>query len=290
MKKQRAQIYDKILKENLESAVLPLLQRYMGITILESKPIAEALHSTIKREADYLRIVLTDTGEEFILHIEFQSTNDRQMLYRVAEYDGFLRRKYPNLPIRHFVVYIGSEEPSMITQLEENLVFKGFQLVNIHKIDYTAFLQSQIPEEIILGVLSDFGKEPPEVIIRLILRRLKQLSNNENDLHKYLDQLNLLSQARKLDSLTAKTIKEMPITIDIRENALYKEAIELGLKEGMEEGIKKGMEKGELRHSIKAIGRVIERFPQLSDAEVADLLAVSVELVEQVRRGEAPEI
>lgn len=44
-----------------------------------------------------------------------------------------------------------------------------------------------------------------------LLWRLKQLSHNENDLHKYLDQLNLLSQARKLDSLTAITIKEMPL-------------------------------------------------------------------------------
>ncbi len=52
MKKQRTQNYDKILKENLESAVLPLLQRFMGITILESKPINELLHSTMKREAE----------------------------------------------------------------------------------------------------------------------------------------------------------------------------------------------------------------------------------------------
>ncbi|MCG8332649.1 MAG: hypothetical protein MI974_33500 [Chitinophagales bacterium] len=259
MKNKRAQPYDRVLKENLETAVLPIIQRAIGIRIKKSEVLPEQQNVTIRREVDYLRKVYTEKGEELILHIEFQSTNDPEMIYRLSEYHSLIQRKYPNLIIRHFVIYIGNSSPNMKIRLPQDQVFKGYELINIHDLKLSNFLASDIPEEIVLAILADFPVEQASTIVRLILRRLKDVCDNENELQVYIEQLNLLSQARKLDQVTLQTIKAMPITIDITENALYKEAIKKGLEKGFQQGIEQGLEKGLEQGLVEGIERGIEQ-------------------------------
>ena len=246
MKKNKTnkQAYDKILKENLEKAIPPLLSRYLGMQIIQNDYLEVALHSTIKREVDYLRKVKTQNGEEFILHLEFQISNEKDMLYRIAEYHGMIQRKYPRLEIRHFVIYLGNNNPTMLRKLEEKQHFRGFELINIKNIEYQEFLSSTVPEEIVLAILANFDENQAPIIIRFIIYRLKEVCKSEAELRKYVEQLNLLSQARKLDDLTNKTINNMPFLIDITENAMYKEAVRKGLEKGMQQGLEKGMQQG----------------------------------------------
>ncbi len=45
--------YDKIIKENIESVFLQLLERFTGIRIVESEEIKDKLQRTFEREADF---------------------------------------------------------------------------------------------------------------------------------------------------------------------------------------------------------------------------------------------
>ncbi len=83
--------YDKILKENIASLLLPLTEKYLGIKIKDSRELKDKLQTTIEKEPDFIRIVKTDTEEEFILHIEFQTQDEEGMIYRMQEYFGLLR-------------------------------------------------------------------------------------------------------------------------------------------------------------------------------------------------------
>lgn len=71
--------YDKILKENIASLLLPLTEKYLNIKIINSRELKDKLQTTIEKEPDFIRIVRTDTSEEFILHIEFQTQDEEGM-------------------------------------------------------------------------------------------------------------------------------------------------------------------------------------------------------------------
>ena len=219
--KQEGNKYDKILKENFEVVLRPLLERYLDIRIVEFEKIDPKLQTTIEKETDFIRIVTTEEGERFILHIEFQSANEAGMIYRIKEYDGIIQRKY-ELEIRHFVIYLGPGKMTMRTQLHDNEVFRGFDVLNMNDLDFNDFLSSQIPEEIVFAILCDFRGEQPEQIIRSILTKLKVVSDNPTQLQKFIKQLQMLSLLRKLDEEIDKISYDMPVLIDVRESAFYK--------------------------------------------------------------------
>jgi hypothetical protein len=150
--------YDKILKENIATVFLPLAAKYLGIRIVRSEELKDKLQTTIEKETDFIRIVETDGGEKFILHLEFQSVDEEGMIYRMQEYYGLLRRKY-RLPVRQFVIYLGQKASAMQTQLAPEEVFTGFTLQSLRDYDYQSLLASDVPEEIILAVLSNFRKK-----------------------------------------------------------------------------------------------------------------------------------
>lgn len=78
----------------------------------------------------------------------------------------------------------------------------------------------QVPEVVLLAVLSDYPKERTESVLRLLLRKLKSVSKTTSAFKKYLNQLLILSRLRKVEDLTLKITNTMPITIDIEKDTL----------------------------------------------------------------------
>lgn len=239
--------YDKILKENFRTILLPVVAKLAGIEMLECTPLPEEINMTINRNVDFLMEVLDMQHNHFILHVEFQTESEADMVYRVGEYHGFLQKQY-KLEIRHFVVYLGKGKTRMTTTLPDAFQFKGYQLIQLSQIPLEEFIESEIPEEIVLAILSKFPKAKLPAIIRLILQRLKKVCKNQIELEKFLHQLTILSQIRKFDQQTKKIINEMPITLDLTKNAFFKDAlkdaVKQGLKQGLEQGIEQGIEQG----------------------------------------------
>ncbi len=275
--------YDKVMKENIEAVFLPLTEKYLNFKIVSSELLDVKLQSTIEREVDFLRIVKTDKGEEFILHIEFQSSNERDMIYRVKEYNAIIQRRHiqlqkkkkkhegkKNLEIRHYVIYLGKARMSMRTRLEGRDLFSHFEVVCLNQLDFNQMLQSQIPEEIILAILSDFKGTDPEKIIRSIVKKLRKYSQDDAALNKFIEQLRVLSDLRKLEEETIKTIKDMPITYNLEESYTYK----LGREKGKEEGIEKGIKKGII--AMLVLGN--------TPRDIAKQMEVSIELVEEIQK------
>ncbi len=261
-----AQEYDKIIKENIEEVFLPLAGKYLGINIKSYRKIAPKLQTTLEREADFLRIVTTEQQEKFILHIEFQTNDEADMVYRMAEYNAILLRKY-KLPVRQFVIFLGEGKLKMKSNLPESEVIRGFQLTNLKTYDYRSLLISDIPEEIILAILSDYAGESPVKVISKIIERLQKVSKDEIKVRKYVRQLTILSRLRKLEVQTKKIINEMPITYDIKKDGLYKE----GRIKGKQEAIKE---------------MIIEMLkdPSISLEKIAKFARVSLAYVKQIKK------
>jgi hypothetical protein len=266
-------LYDKIFKENAESIFLPLIEQSMGIKISSYKILKDKLQTTIEREMDFFYEIHSDKNDRFLLHLEFQTKNDKDMIYRMAEYHGIAFRKR-KLPIKHFVINLGTEYFNQKNYLDKNELFEGFVIINIFSLNTEQLLKSQIPEVVLLAVLSNYPKEQSERILRLLIERLKQIAKSEHDFSKYLNQLLILSRLRKVEDLTIKINNDMPITIEVEKDFLYKQGIEKGIEKGIEQGIEKG-----IHNSIKNL----IKNSKFDNETIANLLSVEVSIVQLVR-------
>ena len=266
-------LYDKIFKENTESIFLPLIEQSMGIKISSYKILKDKLQTTIEREMDFFYEIHSDKNDRFLLHLEFQTKNDKDMIYRMAEYHGIAFRKR-KLPIKHFVINLGTEYFNQKNYLDKNELFEGFDIINIFSLNTEQLLNSQIPEVVLLAVLSNYPKEQSERILRLLIERLKQIAKSEHDFSKYLNQLLILSRLRKVEDLTIKINNDMPITIEVEKDFLYKQGIEKGIEKGIEQGIEKG-----IHNSIKNL----IKNSKFDNETIANLLSVDVSIVQLVR-------
>jgi len=267
--------YDKILRENLD-ALLPFIARkLLGLDLSRTETLKDKIQVTLEREGDYFKKVLHDDPlHDYGLHWEFQ-TNDEDMRGRNLLYYGLFFQKY-KIPLRQIVVFLGNETPRLIRQniLELKGLRLEFEVIHLREIPKEIFLNSNVPEEVVLAILCDFGADQPEHVIRIILQNLMKILGRVPRLQKYQRQLHVLSRLRKLHPISLKEIKAMPIHYDIETDELY--------LAGLEKGIEKGLEKGVEQHQHETVVRLLKD-GRFADDEIAEFSGVTVEYVRQVR-------
>lgn len=206
--------------------------------------------------------------------MEFQTSDDPRMVYRMAEYRAILQRKY-EIPVRQFVIYLGTSEPKMRTTLFQEEEIKGFELKDIRKLPVNEVLESDVPEEIVLSILTDYPKADAEAVIGRIIQKLKNVSRDETTFKKSLQQLVTLSRIRKLEQETEKQVEAMPITYDIETDYLYNK----GIEKGIERGILKGIESKTEMFVLRLLSET-----DMSNEQIAKLADVGVNFVEELNK------
>ncbi len=171
---EKGNTYDRMFKENAEHIFIPLIEQELGLGIKKYRALPEKMSKTIERELDFLYIINENTEDEFMLHLEFQAQNDKNMLHRMAAYHGLAFAKYKK-PIRHIVIYSGKEKLDMRKKLKPREVFHSFEIINIRHMDAHKFLVSEVPEIIILALLAAYPKKDAELMLRHIIQRLKEV-------------------------------------------------------------------------------------------------------------------
>lgn len=263
--------YDRILKENIEPVLLPFTQKLLGLQGAKYISIKDDLHVTIERKPDFLKKVKElGNSKNYILQIEFQSTGEKDMVYRMLEYKSLLLRKF-KVEVKQIVLYIGKDKLRRMTpSLEREGLSFEFRLIDIKSFDYEDFLKSNVPEEVILSILCNFKNTPPQKVITKVLDKLQELLKGENRFGKYLKQLEVLSKLRDLQEETIKQTSIMPILYDLETDIRYVQ----------------GMNKGEARGVEQTINASIKKqllMKLLTNQQIADSLDVSVERVEKIK-------
>ncbi|WP_077133798.1 hypothetical protein [Spirosoma montaniterrae] len=257
-KKTEGNLYDKIVKENIDSIIPALMSSVLGFRVKEAVVLREKLQQTKEKEADALRLITDPSGQEFILHLEFQVDDYPKMVYRMIDYWGLLKAKY-NLPVRQFVIFIGNGEPKMKTVLAEDGNYFQFGLINITQFDYLRFLTSTNPEEVILAVLSDFGKAEPENALNQIIHRLEETTIDQRTFHKHLRQLRVLSKLRRLDIKLDDMLQNLDKYIDAENDYLV------------------------IRAKREIVANLLRKL-NLTFEQVADITGVSVDFVKDIQQ------
>ena len=184
------------------------------------------------------------------------------MVYRMAEYYVMLERKY-KLPVRQFVIFLGSATPQMTTRLDRpNLIF-NFPLISFATLDYRLFLRSDRPEDVLLSVLANFDSDNADTALRQIIRRIEETSGGDFSLRKHINQLRVLAQLRNLGVKLKSAMDSIAQFISPEKDAFY-----LIGQERTEERI--------VRSLLSEVDMSVER--------IAKLAGVTIEFVEQVRQ------
>ena len=263
--------YDKILRENMEATLPGLISNVLGIDIVKAEELPDDLQHTKERHPDVLKKVTAETGETFVLHIEFQVSDEPKMIWRMAEYFVMLSREY-GLEVRQYVIYISSGTPSMSSRLQCKQMDFYYQLITLSEINYQVLLCANDPREKMLAVLADFKGKDAIAILEQIVGQVIVSSDGDLDRGKHINQLTILSELRNLGDEIDKIMDSIAPYFSEERTFLY--------KRGEIKGIDKGIEKGK-RVLIKNLLLKTD----FSIAMIAELAEVTEDFVKKVKRS-----
>ena len=205
-----------------------------------------------------------------IVHIELQSKNDPEMEFRCLDYWTVIAKQWPGVEIVQVVVYMGDAPLRMKSGIQRGGLDYKFAIVDLNTVPASAFLSSVSDSERALAALCQ--TDDVRGTIEAILGSWKHLS--PKDLREKIDSLSVLSQLKKRDRMVKEVAADMPIEIDIRENAFY--------QWGVQEATPVAEARGEARGEAKLLARGLEsRFGPLSDSILSRIAAADVETIER---------
>ena len=264
--KQQSSQYDKILKENVEAVISSIMQNILKITAVSMEELPDDIQHTKERKPDTLKKITDDKGNIYVLQIEFQVKDEPEMIYRMGEYYFMLERKY-KIPVKQFVIFLGTDKPTMLTELDRERLKFSFPIVSLSTLDYHIFLNSDKPEEIILGILANFKEENPETALKQIISRVKETTTGDFSLNRYFNQLRVLAQLRNLE-LNLK-------------NAM--DSIAEYIKEERDVLFLRGLDKGQQTEQVKFVTNLLQKL-NLPFEQIADIAGTTVDFVKSVHR------
>lgn len=274
-KLSHGKVFDHILKENLAASFLPILETLFSIKVLKMKdlPGTDKQQRTMEREPDFVQLVLLESGEEVILHLEFQTTNDSKMVERMLLYYGLMYLRH-GIDVKQFVIYLGYLPMRMKYVLSKENIEYHYGLYNIKETNYQQWLAYDIPEVILLAVLAHLEEENPKRVLRAILYKLKKLVPDKSRLRRYINQLKILSRLPKLEEELIKEMDDMAITYNIKDDYLY----QIGNKEGKVEG----KIEGKIETVKKALSSQLFHSRTIDYKDIAELSGFSVEEIQRI--------
>lgn len=208
--------YDAVVKDLFQKDHPTLLDQLTGGVRIKAFLNVD-LAKVLERRAD-LVVLLAD---ETILHIEFQSTNDKDMAYRAGIYCVLLGHKY-RCRVRQVVLYTGQAKMRMPSGVDLGDTKIAYRLIDIRTLEAGELIASGRPGDLALAMLANGG---PERVVEII-RRANELQGPERD--RVLAQLVLLCGLRRLTGRLTMEVKIMGATIDIAKNEILRDLMRDG--------------------------------------------------------------
>jgi predicted transposase YdaD len=225
---------DTISKELIKRLIVKDISKYiLGIELEEFEFIDKEFERIESRRAD----IVLNVKDEYILHIELQSSYDSKMAYRMLRYYLDIR-EITKLPIKQYLINLSNQ--NMKNYIKESKIEYSFEYINIKELDCNYFLNTDSPDAIVLAILCDFKDKKPIEISKNILLKLHQLLDDK-EFRRYVLMLEEISELRNLKN----TIKEAEVGLmSIRWEDLP--SYEIGMERGFQDGIQKGLETGKI--------------------------------------------
>jgi predicted transposase/invertase (TIGR01784 family) len=236
-KERKINKYDISLKDVFSGLEVEFTKAFLGFEIKEAEALNVELQKIEEVKADYICKIKDNEDKEFILHIEFQSDNHRQMHIRMLRYLTELHKRY-KLPVIQFVVYVGRNKMNMKSKIEfENYQTKidyQYKIINTSELDCSEFLNSDSDDLVALAILCDFKDRDKREVVHKITQRLEELSSG--DYKRFRDKflkLEVFSNLRDLTDIVKEEEKMITDKIKVENLPSYQIGQEVGVNQGI---------------------------------------------------------
>ncbi|MEZ4631797.1 MAG: hypothetical protein R2880_13995 [Deinococcales bacterium] len=228
--------------------------------------------STTNIKADNVFKVMLQTGQELLLHIEFEAASKAEaMKWRMLDYMSRLSRQ-ERKRLYSVVLYLGhagkgDEGRHQVESLEESCLHWSYQVIRLAELPAQTLLALEKPT--LLSLIGLCKLEAPKQELSQAVARIRQEADNE-DKRRLLNILVNLLPTKEL----AKMIQEWSSTAEFLENLPIMQLIREEREEGREEGREETLQQ-------TILNALILRFKP--DEALKDMLGQRLALIEDLQ-------
>ncbi len=154
----------------------------------------------------------------------------------------------------------------------KNLRFHDY-IIDIQQINYRTFIESDVPEEILLAILGDFKNKNTETVVKDIVAKLERTVDLSLESEKLFQQLLILGRLRNLQEKIQEIMNSISKYIDIKDDFLYKKGEIEGEEKGIEIGVEKATEKLILNFLMKS-KLTVEQIAEYTEVPMTYVIAI----------------
>ena len=264
---------DLISKQLLQRILIGFGNRLFDLNIVEAELLSNEQARIESRRADLVARVREADGKSYILHVEIQNDNQRDMPLRMMRYYSDIALAHAGEKIVQYLLYIGKAPMTMADHVSDDGWQYRYRVLDMRDQDSEHFLNSDNPDALVLAILCDPKSLEPNALVAHIIKELRRLHGDKLDnLRDSLKMLDVLSGNRGLQNVVEETIN---MYIDEEKLGIY-QAVK---KRSEARGEARGIKKGEARGLKKMVLRLLAKLPP---EQVADLSGMSLAEVETI--------
>ena len=288
---------DLISKQLLRQLIVDFGNQLFGLNIVEVELLSSEQPRVEERRADLVARVRNNQGESYILHVEIQNNNRRDMPLRMLRYYSDIALAHIDEKIVQYLLYIGKAPLNMPDRVQGHNWLYCYEVLDMRDQDSEHFLNSDNPDALVLAILCDLKNRAPSDVVAHIIKELRRLHGDKLDkLRDSLKMLDVLAGNRDLQDLVKENTK---MFIDVEKLGIYQlvkeqseargeaRGIVKGEARGIAKGEARGIAKGEARGLAKGEARglnkmVLKLLAKLPPEQVADLSGMSLAEVQAI--------
>jgi hypothetical protein len=179
----------------MESLLPAIIKDVLELDITSSEEIPDDLQHTKERKPDVLKKVTDRNNQTFVLHLEWQTHNEKDMVYRMAEYAVMLQRKY-RMPVEQYVIFIGKGGVTMSRTINYKNFKYRYHIIALKDVDYKFFLKSDDPAIQVFSILANFGKDDEVAAVKNIIEEVGTSAGGPLARGIYFNQLRVFAKLR----------------------------------------------------------------------------------------------
>ena len=265
---------DLISKQLLQRLLIGFGNRLFGLNIVEAELLSNEQARIESRRADLVARVREADGENYILHIEIQNDNQRDMPLRMLRYYSDIALAHLDEKIVQYLLYIGKAPLSMSDRVHGYNLRYCYKVLDMRNQDSKYFLNSNNPDALVLAILCDPKNLEPNALVAHIIKELRRLHGDKLDnLRDSLKMLDVLSGNRGLQDIVEETIN---MYIDEEKLGIYQAVKKKSEAKGEARGIKKGETRGLNKMVLKLLAKLPpEQVAELSDMSLDEIQAIA---------------
>lgn len=231
---QKYDLTTKELFKDSETALVKLITRKESASIRYLDISFQAIES---QQADMIFEADTE-GRNIIFHIEFQTSNDSNMLYRMLGYANDILHSYKSPPYQ-VVIYMGKAQLSMTNsaryeQTANSRLDYGYELIDFSQIEAEEILH--LNEVGLLPVLPLTKISTEENIhlrrmVDIILARTEHIDFNTRK--NLIFKTEILAGIKFSKDVVYNIFSEVETMLNLKESSTYQRILEEGIKESV---------------------------------------------------------